>query len=59
MSFPDRLIDKRVVERYLKGGVVNRKDYEKYIEQLPDVVDNSDVVHIDDALSRLSDTDSE
>ena len=31
-----RNYDSRIVERNMKRGLVNRKDYEKYLKSLPD-----------------------
>jgi hypothetical protein len=35
-----RLYDRRVVERNIKKGVVNRKDYDKYLKSLGDTTTN-------------------
>ncbi|HTT71315.1 MAG TPA: hypothetical protein VMG32_08845 [Anaeromyxobacteraceae bacterium] len=32
-----KLVDKRVVNRYLKKNLVDEKDYEKYLRSLPDL----------------------
>lgn len=32
-----RVLDKRVVERYVKDGTISREQYEKYLDGLPDV----------------------
>jgi hypothetical protein len=42
------LVDKRILERNFKKGTVTRKDYEKYLKDLPDASDNMEVVSIDD-----------
>ena len=34
-----RQFDIRTVERYIRRGVVGRKDYDKYLKSLPDVTD--------------------
>jgi hypothetical protein len=34
-----RQFDIRIVERNIRRGVVNRKDYEKFLKSLPDVAD--------------------
>jgi|GEM_PF-2817525 hypothetical protein len=31
------ILDKRVVEYYIRMGVLTREQYERYLEQLPDV----------------------
>lgn len=33
--------DKRTVERYLRLGVVDEKEYEKYLKSLPDLAENA------------------
>lgn len=35
-----RLLDRRVVERNIKKGLLTRKDYEKFLKALPDVAAN-------------------
>jgi len=37
--------DKRVVERFIRAGVVKREDYEKYLAALPDVESQSEVIN--------------
>ncbi len=32
-----QLLDKRVVERYIRDGVITRKQYQQYLRELPDV----------------------
>lgn len=34
-------LDKRTVERYLRNGELNDKDYERHISELPDVSEKS------------------
>ncbi len=34
-------VDKRVVHRYVKKGVVDDKDYEKHLKSLPDLADRA------------------
>jgi len=36
-----KLVDKRVVSRYLKKSLVDEKDYEKYLRSLPDLSDQA------------------
>ena len=36
-----RLLDRRVVERYLKRGQIDEKEYAKYLKALPDLAENS------------------
>jgi len=49
-----KLVDKRVVDRYLKKGSLDEKDYEKHLKSLPDLADQA--VPID---SYLDDDDFE
>ena len=34
-------VDRRVAQRYLRKGVVDEKDYEKYLKSLPDLADQA------------------
>lgn len=34
-----RIFDSRIVERNIKRGLINRKDYEKFLKTLPDSKD--------------------
>lgn len=40
----ERLVDKRVHERNIRRGAIDRKDYEKYLKDLPDVADKGEHV---------------
>jgi hypothetical protein len=40
-SYPEFLIDKRVIERNIQKGIVDSKEYAKGLERLPDVADNA------------------
>ncbi len=42
-----RLLDRRTVERYIKRGLVNQKDYEKYLKALPDLEEKAATVDIE------------
>jgi RNA polymerase primary sigma factor len=42
MSYPDFLIDKRVVQRNMSKGTVKKKEYEKLLAKLPDVAANAE-----------------
>jgi hypothetical protein len=46
MTAPDEVkkFDVRIAERLLRKGLLNRKDYEKYLKSLPDRADNVAVV---------------
>jgi len=37
----NKLVDRRVVQRYLKKGTLDDKAYEQYLKRLPDVSDHS------------------
>ncbi len=37
--------DKRVVERFIRSGVVKREDYEKHLAALPDVESQSELIN--------------
>jgi len=40
----NKLVDKRVVHRYLRKNLVEEKDYEKYLKALPDLADQASAV---------------
>lgn len=40
----ERLVDKRIVERNLRKGLLKEADYAKYIAALPDVADKGEMV---------------
>lgn len=42
MSYPEFLIDKRVLQRNIAKGVVDAKEYEKGLTALPDVQSNAE-----------------
>ncbi|MBX5482855.1 MAG: hypothetical protein IRZ16_13595 [Myxococcaceae bacterium] len=37
-------LDKRTVDRYIQMGLVNEKDWEKYIKSLPDLSDKCEPI---------------
>ena len=37
----NRNVDKRVAHRYLRKGIVDEKDYEKYVKSLPDLAEQA------------------
>jgi len=37
----NKTIDKRVVHRYVRKGIVDEKDYEKHIKSLPDLAEKA------------------
>jgi hypothetical protein len=42
MAYPDNLVDKRIVGRNIRKGVVSKKDYDKQLAQLPDRAENAE-----------------
>lgn len=61
-QFENRTVDKRVVHRYLRKGVVDEKDYEKHLKALPDLADQAIAVEAsieDDDLDDEDDGDGE
>jgi len=42
----DQLVDKRVQERNMRRGVLDTKDFQKYLEGLKDVGDNAEVMEL-------------
>jgi len=41
MTYPNRLIDKRVVSRYIAKGMVDKDEYAAMIDALPDMEHNA------------------
>jgi hypothetical protein len=37
----NKLIDRRTAPRYLRKGILDEKDYEKYLKALPDLADQA------------------
>ena len=37
----NKTIDKRVAHRYVRKGIVDEKDYEKYVKSLPDLAEQA------------------
>ncbi|MCG8378552.1 MAG: hypothetical protein MI865_03640 [Proteobacteria bacterium] len=48
MSKDDKLYDVRVSGRYIKEGMLTKKNYESYIKKLPDVSEKSETLIIDE-----------
>jgi hypothetical protein len=51
-TFDNKIIDKRVARRYVRKGLLDEKDFEKYLKSLPDVADQavpveSEVEHVE------------
>lgn len=40
----DMLLDRRVVERNIRKGIVTREEYEAFLKALPDATDNSELI---------------
>jgi hypothetical protein len=40
-EFENKLVDKRVAQRYVRKGVVDEKEHEKYLKSLPDLADQA------------------
>ncbi len=36
-----KLVDKRVAHRYVRKGILDDKEYEKYLKSLPDLADQA------------------
>ncbi|HTP50608.1 MAG TPA: hypothetical protein VMK42_07920 [Anaeromyxobacteraceae bacterium] len=51
-TFENKVVDRRVVQRYLRKGVVDEKEYEQYLKKLPDVGEQAvpieaEIEHVD------------
>jgi hypothetical protein len=60
--FENKLVDKRVANRYVRKGVVDDKEYEKYVKALPDLADQAMPVEAsmeDDDLDALDELDED
>jgi len=53
------LYDVRVIERYIREGVIMKEEYEDYIKKLPDVSDKGCPLIIDEESLKGSETESE
>ena len=53
----NKLIDKRVVRRYVEKGRLDEKDYEAYLKKLPDVAEQA--VAVESEIPRGADKDDE
>jgi hypothetical protein len=45
---PEFAYDVRIIERYLREGEITKNEYEEYLKNLPDMVDESCPLIIDD-----------
>lgn len=46
MAIEPRYADKRTVERYIRSGKVDEKEFEKYVKALPDLADKAQPVEV-------------
>ena len=46
-EIPARYLDRRVVERYLKKGLIDEKEYARLIKSLPDLTEKAAKVETD------------
>ena len=60
MSNDDKLYDVRVVNRYIKEGMITQKNYESFMKKLPDVEDKSEILKIeeDEVVEETVDTEN-
>ncbi len=61
-SIETKLIDKRVVQRYLKKGRVDEKEYERHLKALPDLSEQAVPIEAaldSEALDDLDEDDDE
>ena len=60
MSNDDKLYDVRVVNRYIKEGMITQKNYESFMEKLPDVEEKSEILKIeeDEVVEEITDTEN-
>ena len=40
-EIPPRYLDRRVIERYIKRGMVDEKEYHRLLKALPDLAENA------------------
>ena len=48
MSNDDKLYDVRVVNRYIKEGMITQKSYDSFMKKLPDVEEKSEILKIEE-----------
>ena len=60
MSNDDKLYDVRVVNRYIKEGMITQKNYESFMKKLPDVEEKSEILKIeeDEVVEETVDTEN-
>jgi hypothetical protein len=55
---PDnKVVDKRVVVRYLRKGLLDEKDYERHLKGLPDLA--ADAMPVEASIEHVKDDDDE
>jgi len=47
-QWSDRVLDKRVVERYVRKGALSERDLAKLLKELPDVASASEPLDLDE-----------
>lgn len=55
----DHLVDKRIQERNMRRGVLDKKDFEKHLGNLEDVADNAEVIQLPVPGEQAADGDEE
>jgi hypothetical protein len=55
----NRTVDKRVALRYLRKGIVDEKDYERYVKTLPDLAEQAMPVEASIEHDELDDEDGD
>jgi hypothetical protein len=56
-EFENKHIDRRTAPRYLRKGIVDEKDFEKYLKALPDLADRA--VPIESAMENDDDVEDD
>jgi len=57
--FENKLVDKRVAQRYVRKGVLDEKDYDRYMKSLPDLADQAIAVEAAFEADDLDDDDDD
>jgi hypothetical protein len=55
----NKTVDKRVALRYVRKGIVDEKDYERYVKSLPDLAENAMPVEASIEHDELDDEDGD
>lgn len=58
-EFENKVVDRRTVARYLRKGIVDEKDYEKYVKSLPDLAEQAMPVEASIEHDELDDEDGD